>query len=53
MELRTENGNDSIKTSIQLRQQNPDRHLLLDSGAKSQGHMPILLYLLTKLRRIV
>jgi hypothetical protein len=38
IELRTENGNDSIKTTyeslgIPLRQQNPDRHLLLDSGA--------------------
>ena len=38
IELRTENGNDSIKTTyeslgIPIRQQNPDRHLLLDSGA--------------------
>jgi hypothetical protein len=39
IELRTENGNDSIKTTyeslgIPIRQQNPDRHrhLLLDSG---------------------
>ena len=38
IELRTENGNDSIKTTyeslgIPIRQQNPDRHLLLDNGA--------------------
>lgn len=38
IELRLENGNDSIKTTyeslgIPIRQQNPDRHLLLDSGA--------------------
>jgi hypothetical protein len=38
IELRTENGNDSIMTTyeslgIPIRQQNPDRHLLLDSGA--------------------
>jgi hypothetical protein len=38
IELRTENGNDSIKTTyeslgIPIRQQNSDRHLLLDSGA--------------------
>ena len=38
IELRIENGNDSIKTTyeslgIPIRQQNPDRHLLLDSGA--------------------
>ena len=38
IELRTENGSDSIKTTyeslgIPIRQQNPDRHLLLDSGA--------------------
>jgi hypothetical protein len=37
IELRTENGNNSIKTTyeslgIPIRQQNPDRHLLLDSG---------------------
>jgi hypothetical protein len=37
IELRIENGNDSIKTTyeslgIPIRQQNPDRHLLLDSG---------------------
>jgi hypothetical protein len=37
IELRTENGSDSIKTTyeslgIPIRQQNPDRHLLLDSG---------------------
>ena len=38
IELRTENGNDSIKTTyeslgIPIRQQDSDRHLLLDSGA--------------------
>jgi hypothetical protein len=38
IELRTENGNDSIKTTyeslgIPIRQQNPDRYLLLDNGA--------------------
>ena len=38
IELRTENGKDSIKTTyeslgIPIRQQNPDKHLLLDSGA--------------------
>jgi hypothetical protein len=38
IELRIENGNDSITTTyeslgIPIRQQNPDRHLLLDSGA--------------------
>jgi hypothetical protein len=38
IELRTENGNDSIKTTyeslgIPIRQQYSDRHLLLDSGA--------------------
>jgi hypothetical protein len=37
IELRIKNGNDSIKTTyeslgIPIRQQNPDRHLLLDSG---------------------
>jgi hypothetical protein len=37
IELRLEDGNDSIKTTyeslgIPIRQQNPDRHLLLDSG---------------------
>jgi hypothetical protein len=37
IELRIENGKDSIKTTyeslgIPIRQQNPDRHLLLDSG---------------------
>ena len=37
IELRIENGNDSIKTTyeslgIPIRQQYPDRHLLLDSG---------------------
>jgi hypothetical protein len=37
IELRIVNGNDSIKTTyeslgIPIRQQNPDRHLLLDSG---------------------
>jgi hypothetical protein len=37
IELRIENGNDSIMTTyeslgIPIRQQNPDRHLLLDSG---------------------
>ena len=37
IELRTENGNESIKTTYEslgtpIRQQNPDRHLLLDSG---------------------
>ena len=36
IELRTENGNESIRTTyeslgIPIRQQNPDRHLLLDS----------------------
>src|SRR5215204_1122856 len=38
IELRIENGNESIKTTyeslgIPIRQQNPDKHLLLDSGA--------------------
>jgi hypothetical protein len=38
IELRTENASDSVKTTyesfgIPIRQQNPDRHLLLDSGA--------------------
>ena len=38
IELRIENGSDSIKTTyeslgIPIRQQNPDKHLLLDSGA--------------------
>jgi hypothetical protein len=38
IELRIENGSDSIKTTYESlgspkRQQNPDRHLLLDSGA--------------------
>jgi hypothetical protein len=37
IEMRIDNGNDSIKTTyeslgIPIRQQNPDRHLLLDSG---------------------
>jgi hypothetical protein len=37
IELRTENGNDSIKTTyesigVPIRQQNPDRHFLIDSG---------------------
>src|ERR671910_936334 len=37
IELRTENGNDSIKTTyesigVPIRQQNPDRHFLFDSG---------------------
>ena len=38
IEVRTENGSDTIKTTyesigIPIRQQNPDRHLLLDNGA--------------------
>ena len=38
IEIRTENGSDTIKTTyesfgIPIRQQNPDRHLLLDNGA--------------------
>ena len=43
IELRLEDGNDSIKTTyeslgIPIRQQNPDRHLLLDSGAMFFNH---------------
>ena len=38
IEIRTENGSDTINTTyesfgIPIRQQNPDRHLLLDNGA--------------------